>query len=191
MVDFLIVDKDGNDGFPGEVEAIVHYTIDNSDIAIEYECKLLSGAEATIVNMTNHSYFTVSNAEDIEGTEVKLITDKMMEVDDELIPTGKFVANKNATNTIVLTKDLAFDNCFVVDDNCGIDTRNQPLKLVLEATHPKPTTNSLCKPLNQHSNSILVMVLIPRVLLKDVVSVLNQVDLLMLLTRKNGRIKSF
>lgn len=137
LVDFLIVDKDGNDGFPGEVEAIVHYTIDNSDIAIEYECKLLSGAEATIVNMTNHSYFTVSNAEDIEGTEVKLITDKMMEVDDELIPTGKFVANKNSTNTIVLTKDLAFDNCFVVDDNCGIDTRNQPLKLVLEATHPK------------------------------------------------------
>ncbi|RCK55608.1 Bifunctional protein gal10 [Candida viswanathii] len=137
LIDFLIVDKDGNDGFPGEVESMVHYTIDDSAVAIEYECKLLSGAVATIVNMTNHSYFNVSNADDIEGTEIKLITDQMMEVDAELIPTGKFVTNENVTHPIVLHKDLAFDNCFIVEDNCEIDTRDLPLKQVFEATHPK------------------------------------------------------
>ena len=60
---------------------------------IEYECQLLSG-EATIVNMTNHSYFNVSNSDTIEGTEVKLVTDKMLEVDSQLLPTGKFIENE-------------------------------------------------------------------------------------------------
>ncbi|EMG46858.1 gal10 Bifunctional protein gal10 [Candida maltosa Xu316] len=137
LVDFLIVDKDGNDGFPGEVEAIVHYTIDESSVGIEYECRLLSG-EATIVNMTNHSYFDVSDSANIDGTEVKLVTDQMMEVDAELIPTGKFVANEYVTDPIVLDEKKPFDNCFIVDDdNCGIDTRARPLKKVFEATHPK------------------------------------------------------
>lgn len=133
FVDFLLVDKDGNDGFPGELEAIVHYTIDDSSVEIEYECQLLSG-EATIVNMTNHSYFNVSNSDTIEGTEVKLITDKMLEVDSQLLPTGKFIENEKAASPIVLNENDVFDNCFIVDEECGIDTRDKPLKQVFEAT---------------------------------------------------------
>lgn len=63
-VQFRLVSGDGDQGFPGEVEAIVTYTTATATrpsggrittLAIEYEARLLSGADETVVNLTNHS----------------------------------------------------------------------------------------------------------------------------------------
>ncbi|KAG7660420.1 GAL10 [[Candida] subhashii] len=142
-VEFLIVDKDGNDGFPGELETIVKYIIDDSSLEFQYEAKLLSG-EATIVNMTNHTYFNITGDETTDGTEVKLASDIMMEVDAKsLLPTGNFIKNEKVTvgKPIVMDKDAFFDYCFIGDEaGCGIDTRSLPLKAHFECVHPKTTT---------------------------------------------------
>ena len=34
----------------------------------------------------------------------------------------------------MLNENDVFDNCFIVDEECGIDTRDKPLKQVFEAT---------------------------------------------------------
>ena len=62
-VEFTITSEDGDEGFPGEVKAKVIYTagtqtVDGKEVTvlgIEYEAKLVSGAEETPINMTNHS----------------------------------------------------------------------------------------------------------------------------------------
>ncbi len=63
-VQFQLTSEDGDQGFPGEVEAIVTYTTaaglnaaggETTVLEIEYEVKLLSGAGETVVNLTNHS----------------------------------------------------------------------------------------------------------------------------------------
>jgi aldose 1-epimerase len=62
-VKFTLVSEDGDEGFPGEVHASVVYTAGTQDLGgkeavvlgIEYEAELVSGAEETAINMTNHS----------------------------------------------------------------------------------------------------------------------------------------
>lgn len=131
-LEFKVVDVDGNDGFPGTLETVVQYTIEDSSIEIEYEAKLLQG-EATIVNLTNHSYFNVSNNETIDGTYVKSFLDKRLQVDGEKIPTGKIVS-KAIPETIL--SDVVLDDCFVVNEDTSIDTRAEKLHPLVEVTHP-------------------------------------------------------
>jgi aldose 1-epimerase len=63
-VKFTLTSEDGDEGYPGTVEASVTYTsgtqktADGKDIAvlgIEYEAELVEGAEETVISMTNHS----------------------------------------------------------------------------------------------------------------------------------------
>lgn len=63
-VSFTLTSKDGDEGFPGTVEASVIYTVGTQTTAdgkeavvlgIEYEAKLVGDADETVINMTNHS----------------------------------------------------------------------------------------------------------------------------------------
>lgn len=62
-VEFRIVSEDGEEGYPGKVEARAVYTAakvleggkDVTVVEIEYEAELVSGADETAVNMTNHT----------------------------------------------------------------------------------------------------------------------------------------
>ncbi|KAG5421763.1 GAL10 [Candida metapsilosis] len=132
-VDFKVVDADGNDGFPGTLETTVQYIIDSSSIELEYEVKLLDG-EATIVNLTNHSYFNVSNNATIDGTQVETSVKKRLELDAANLPTGNFTS-QGIQETI--SSEVVLDDCFIVDENANeIDTRSKTLQPLVEATHP-------------------------------------------------------
>jgi len=62
-VKFSLRSEDGDEGFPGTVEATVVYTagtqtVDGNKVTvlgIEYEAQLVGGADETVINMTNHS----------------------------------------------------------------------------------------------------------------------------------------
>ena len=57
-VKLLRVSPDGDNGFPGEVNAYVTYTLtDDNKIDIQYEATTTA---PTVINMTNHSYFNLS-----------------------------------------------------------------------------------------------------------------------------------
>lgn len=63
-VKFKLMSPDGDEGFPGTVEATVVYTTgkqaqDGKEVlvlGIEYEAELVGDADETVINMTNHSY---------------------------------------------------------------------------------------------------------------------------------------
>lgn len=79
----------GAEGYPGTINLTVTYTLTNDNaFIIHYDAKT---DLPTILTLTNHAYFNLSgNAkETIHEHEVKMNSDFFVELDKELIPTGK------------------------------------------------------------------------------------------------------
>jgi aldose 1-epimerase len=95
FVTMKYVSIDGEEGYPGNVELTVNYTLTkDNEISINYTA--LSDKN-TIINPTHHSYFNLTGDPNktILDHELMLDADKFTPVDKGLIPTGKFtdVAN--------------------------------------------------------------------------------------------------
>jgi len=86
-VEFTLVSPDGDMGFPGTLTAKAKYTVSGHTLRIDYSA---STDKATIVNLTNHSYFNLRGDDqgDILGHVVELNADKFTPTDAGLIPTG-------------------------------------------------------------------------------------------------------
>jgi len=80
---------DGDEGYPGTVNALVTYTLtDRNELIVDYSAKT---DKPTVINLTQHSYFNLAGtkANDILGHELMLNADSYTPVDDTLIPTGE------------------------------------------------------------------------------------------------------
>ena len=79
---------DGEEGYPGNLDAIVTYLLDPSG-----ELKITNEARTdkpTPVNLCNHTYFNLAEAgTDVLGHKLKINADRYTVVNDELIPTGE------------------------------------------------------------------------------------------------------
>lgn len=85
-----LVSPDGDQGFPGELKVDLEIRLtDDDELVLSYTAV---SKEDTIINLTNHSYFTLNGAKgDALDHLVKIEADKYLEVDDELIPTGRIL----------------------------------------------------------------------------------------------------
>ncbi|EKD16859.1 uncharacterized protein L3040_001139 [Drepanopeziza brunnea f. sp. 'multigermtubi'] len=153
-VEFTLLDKDGEEGYPGTLDVSVVYTtgLQKSEsgkevrvLGIEYEVKLVGDAvEETAVNVTNHSYFNLSGLPTIEGTEVTLCSSAYLPLDDGGIPTSTQTAchpEVKANTSFTLGPTLPdIDDCFIVDPSTAssvpLDTRSSPLHKLVSAYHP-------------------------------------------------------
>ena len=128
--------KDMEEGYPGNLETKVTYTLNNKDeLSVSYEA---TTDKPTIVNLTQHSYFnlTADFNQDILGHELVINADSFLPVDNTLIPTGEF---RDVTGTpfdfktskaigihidnenIQLKNGLGYDHCWVLNDqNTGV-----------------------------------------------------------------------
>lgn len=130
-------------GYPGKLNAIVTYTLDNDNgLAVKYEAY---SDKKTIVNLTQHSYFNLSG--DFKNTildhEVMIAADHYLPVDATLIPTGKLADVTNtpfdfrtskaigkdiSSENDQLTKGKGYDHCWALNGN--------GMRIVSTAYHP-------------------------------------------------------
>ena len=88
-VTFTCKSADGEEGYPGEVQASAKFTVsDDNRMIIEYSCVT---DKATPINMTNHWYFNLNGHDsgDILNHSLQLFADSYTETDPNLVPTGK------------------------------------------------------------------------------------------------------
>ena len=91
-VRFSTTSPDGEDGFPGTVEVSVKYLLSaENELSIEFSA---TTDKATHINLTNHCYWNLSG--DLHSTiynhVVQIDADKILDMNDAGIPSGKLVS---------------------------------------------------------------------------------------------------
>lgn len=87
-LDLHYLSKDGEEGYPGNLDVKVTYTLNNqNEFRVEYYAKT---DKPTILNLTNHSYFNLNNGKgNILDEKLMLNADSFLPVDSTSIPTGE------------------------------------------------------------------------------------------------------
>lgn len=122
---------DGEEGFPGNVNVEVHYTLtEDNELITEYYAKT---DKATPINLTNHTYFNLSGDKTILDHKLKLSTNKLLESDENLIPTGKIINTDTSTD-------------FTTEKTVGRDITEEAYDHTLVNTEPQDTFAKLSAP---------------------------------------------
>lgn len=84
---FEYTSADGEEGFPASVKATVSYTLEGTDLIIDYKA---TPDGKTPISMTNHSYFNLDGfGGDILAHRLTVYAGKYTKVGRDLIPTGE------------------------------------------------------------------------------------------------------
>ena len=130
-VKFTYRSKDGEEGYPGNLDVTVIYTLtDENEISIEYGA---TTDKLTVVNLTNHAYWNLAGAHgpstgNVLKHEIQIDADAYLAVDETLIPTGKLVPVANTTMDFIKLRTIGsrfaeqkgtnpnggYDHCYVV-----------------------------------------------------------------------------
>ena len=137
--------KDMEEGYPGNLETKVTYTLNNKDeLSVSYEAIT---DKPTIVNLTQHSYFnlTADFNKTILDHELVINADSFLPVDSTLIPTGEFsdvgdtpfdfrkskaIGKHIDAENAQLKNGLGYDHCWVIND------QDKGLRFVASALEP-------------------------------------------------------
>ncbi|MBZ5752816.1 aldose epimerase family protein [Metabacillus rhizolycopersici] len=94
-IKFSYISPDGEGGYPGRLEVTVNYSLNNNnELIITYQG---TSDKKTLLNLTNHSYFNLSGdlKRNILEHELTIKSDRFLELDESLLPTGNFINVEN------------------------------------------------------------------------------------------------
>lgn len=144
---------DGEEGFPGNLDMTVVYTFtDENELVIDYTG---TTDKTTVVNMTNHGFFSLTGIANptptIEDLECEINADYYVPIDDTSIPTGEIESVKGTpfdfttphavgeridADHIQTKRGAGYDHCFVLN-------KKQPGELTFAARVVEPKSGRM------------------------------------------------
>ncbi len=144
---------DGEEGFPGNLNMTVVYTFtDENELVIDYTG---TTDKTTVVNMTNHGFFSLTGIANptptIEDLECEINADYYVPIDDTSIPTGEIESVKGTpfdfttphavgeridADHIQTKRGAGYDHCFVLN-------KKQPGELTFAARVVEPKSGRM------------------------------------------------
>jgi aldose 1-epimerase len=130
-VKFTYLSKDGEEGYPGNLDITALYTLTNdNEMIVDFAA---TTDAATPVNLTNHCYWNLGGAGSgtILDHELMLAADQYVPVDETLIPTGKLADVKGtpfdftspekigARIEQIDSDPVGYDHCYVLRGQIG------------------------------------------------------------------------
>lgn len=130
-VELTYISEDGEENYPGQLDAKVTYTLKENSLVINYKA---TTNKTTICNLTNHTYFNLNGYGNILQHQVQILADYFTENNQESIPTGKIIPVENTPmdfrNPQYIEKDInneyyqikyakGFDNNWVLNNYNG------------------------------------------------------------------------
>ncbi len=120
--------QDGEQGYPGNLEATVIYELNESnELVVRFRAV---SDRATPVNLTQHSYFNLAGGGDILDHELTIDADRFVPIDEESIPTGgvavvdatpfdfrsaRRIGSRIDEADLQLRNGKGYDHCFVLN----------------------------------------------------------------------------
>ena len=124
-VAFALASADGDEGYPGRLEAEVRYTITGrADVIVDYRAIT---DRPTVVNLTQHTYFNLAGkrAADVLAHELTLAARHFLPVSSTLIPTG----------VVAIVDDTPFDFRSAATLGARIDAPHEQLRIARGYDH--------------------------------------------------------
>jgi len=116
---FRLTSPKGEEGYPGKLKVRCVYRFDEDTLSCDLEA---TARRATIINLTNHTYWNLSGAETVADHVLQISAQTYTPVDRALIPTGhvSFVSGTNYDfrDPILLEEAIGeegFDNNFCLE----------------------------------------------------------------------------
>lgn len=120
---FRLTSPDGEEGYPGTVEAAVTYRLTEENVLrIEYEA---GTDKPTHVNLTNHVYFNLAGRDDILDHTLEMSCDEVLAIDERKIPTGvllpvsdtpfDFRSAKRVGDDVEKVDGGGYDHCYAIE----------------------------------------------------------------------------
>jgi len=133
------ISKHNEENFPGELTVQVTYTLtEKNELEVSYIAK---SSEDTIINLTQHSYFNLDgHSNDILNQELIVDSEKILETNTELIPTGDYIDLKNHPFDFIKSKPCpsSIDNTFVLNNEnaATLISKKNNLKMTVTTNQP-------------------------------------------------------
>ena len=117
-VRFSFSSPDGDQGFPGAVEATAIYSLNGSVLSLDLAA---TSSKPTVINLTNHGYWNLAGGGDALGHEMQINGDHYLPLNEILLPSGEIA---DVTGTRWDFRKLRkvgepYDNCWQVTGKRG------------------------------------------------------------------------
>lgn len=108
------------EGYPGALDVCVEYKLIENTLHIIHKA---TTDEATVINLTNHSYFRLDQLDKIDHYQMQLKSNSVVETHKNLLPTGNIVSVVNSDYDFQKKKQIgaiSLDTPYVLNPNTDI-----------------------------------------------------------------------